>query len=44
MRNVAVLAFLMFFFLWDGLFNRGQYLDHTIRFIRWIFSFVGLPA
>lgn len=44
MRNVAVLAVLMFFFLWDGLFNDGRHLDTTIRFFRWIFSYLGLPA
>lgn len=44
MRNVILASGTMFFFLWDGIFNNGQYLDATIRTIRGLFAYLGLPA
>lgn len=42
MRNVMLAAGVMFFFLWDGLFNRGHYLDVTVRTVRGLFSYFGV--
>lgn len=32
----------MFFFLWDGLFNNGHYLDVTVRTLKGFFGYFGL--
>ena len=42
MRYTIVIAALMFFLLWDGLYNHGQYLDHFIRLLRQGLATVGL--
>jgi hypothetical protein len=31
MRYVIIFASIMFFYIWDGMFNGGRYLDHTLR-------------
>lgn len=33
MRYVIIIAALMFFFIWDGMYNNGRYLDQTVRTI-----------
>lgn len=41
MRYVVIAASTMFFFLWDGLFNDGRYLDWTLRSIVRFFAMFG---
>ena len=41
MRYVVLAAGTMIFFLWDGLFNDGRYLDYVIRAIVHFFSYFG---
>lgn len=31
MRYVIVIISITFFLIWDGLYNRGEYLDATVR-------------
>lgn len=42
MRYTIVIAALMFFLIWDGIYNQGLYLDHGIRLIRQGLAMVGL--
>lgn len=42
MRYVVLAAGTMLFYLWDGMFNDGRYLDSTIRVIYHFFALFGL--
>ncbi len=42
MRYTIVIVGLMIFFIWDGMYNSGNYLDHTVRFLRGLLAMVGL--
>jgi len=42
MRYTIVIFSMMVFFIWDGLYNNGLYLDHTVRFLRGLLAMVGL--
>jgi hypothetical protein len=42
MRYTIVIVGLMFFFIWDGMYNHGIYLDHTVRFLRNLTTMIGL--
>ncbi|HEY4191260.1 MAG TPA: hypothetical protein VGM46_01315 [Mesorhizobium sp.] len=34
MRYVIIIAAIAFFIIWDGLFNEGRYLDHSVREVK----------
>ncbi|WP_263492864.1 hypothetical protein [Mesorhizobium sp. CA16] len=40
MRYVIVIASITFFLFWDGLYNRGYYLDVTVREVSRIVRYV----
>ena len=44
MRYVIVIVAIAFFLIWDGLYNRGHYLDVTVRevsrIVRYVTGFV----
>jgi len=42
MRYTIVIAGLMVFLIWDGMFNSGNYLDYTVRLLRSLLASVGL--
>ncbi|MGE3363394.1 MAG: hypothetical protein AB7I34_08050 [Rhizobiaceae bacterium] len=42
MRYTIVIVGLMIFFIWDGMYNNGIYLDHSVRFLRSLIAMVGL--
>ena len=42
MRYVILAAGTMMFYLWDGLFNEGRYLDATIHAIHGFYAMFGL--
>ncbi len=42
MRYVIFFASLMLFFIWDGLYNHGMYLDQTVRGLNQLRAVLGL--
>lgn len=42
MRYVIVIVAIAFFVIWDGLYNRGDYLDAFIRLIAGLLRSIGL--
>jgi hypothetical protein len=42
MRYVVLAAGTMMFYLWDGMFNGGHYLDATVRTIHGFYAMFGL--
>lgn len=42
MRYTIIIVAVMVFFIWDGMYNAGQYLDDVIRGLRHIAGLVGL--
>jgi hypothetical protein len=42
MRYVVVIAGLMFFFIWDGMYNEGRYLDRTVRLVAGVVNSVAM--
>jgi len=42
MRYTIVIVGLMLFFIWDGMYNNGIYLDHSVRLVRSLLAAVGL--
>lgn len=42
MRYTIVIAAIMIFLIWDGLYNNGQYLDHAVRVLRGLLASVGV--
>ena len=42
MRYTIVIVGLMIFFIWDGIYNNGNNLDHTVRVLRGLLAMVGL--
>ncbi len=40
MRYVIVIAAIAFFIIWDGLYNDGRYLDHSVREVKSVVRYV----
>lgn len=40
MRYVIVIAAIAFFLIWDGLYNKGRYLDVTVRELSHVVRYV----
>ena len=42
MRYVIVIVSIAFFIVWDGLYNRGEYVEQGVRMLTHAFRWVGL--